>query len=194
MKILLLLIFTTLTNYSFSQIHFIETFIEGDWIWNSTSYADQLAGAGEINNLEKFEKFKIISFNTRENTFKIREGNKIVKKGTFSIRILTDSTDSRWSKIVEKVLIDVRADKSTPLNSSRDDNYLLTDKLVVVSENGYFPGMCTSWNNYYRLGRDFFNIKLNSQNKEMIRKMVKKGQTKWWFVRDKKYQSEENLL
>ena len=70
---------------SFSQVRFLEHCIDGDWVLNYNYWSYDGAVIGEKKYLENFDKFVIISFNAKDNSFKIREMNKIIKQGVFKL-------------------------------------------------------------------------------------------------------------
>lgn len=164
---------------SLAQKSFLEQCIDGEWVLFSNYYSYDGAGTGTSKYLDNFKEFKIIAFDVEKGTYKIRENNEVYE-GNFRLEVNTAGKE-------ETVFIRL----TFGLDSQEEFDYLRLMPTLNLVSSGYAPGLCTDWDTYVKLGKGFFEMKLNSKNKRLVKQLVKRKEEKSWHKKPLK--KEKNI-
>lgn len=152
--------------------------LHGEWLLSTHFYSFQGPGSGTINYKETFDKFRIVKFDSTTNKVQIRTGDTILRDATYRVWVDTRSPRHRTTVTLTNSVIKGSADDWYYDLTGSGEILILTPDTGLASE-GYWPGSCTQWDNYYKLGSGFLSMKMNRKNKRLLRRLVRDEKQIW---------------
>lgn len=170
-----------------AQTQMMKSYLHGDWVLSHDYFSYDGCDLGETPLVLEAESFTLVSFSAFNDSFLIRRGKEILRKGLYTLTFAP--LYEHIPHCTEVVFIDLRKDKSKKLEhidevGSNWDYLILTPDMRIASRH-YAPGFCASWEYFSKIGWGFINITCNTGNLRYMSNLINSRQQAYWVEKKK---------
>lgn len=174
-----------------AQTQMMKSYLHGDWVLSHDYFSYDGCDLGETPLALEVESFTLVSFSAFNDSFLIRRGKEILRKGLYTLTFAP--LYEHIPHCTEVVFIDLREDKNEKLaHSHHGDNwdYLILTPDMRIASKYYAPGMCGAWGYFSKIGWGFVNITCTTGHLRYMSNLIISRQQVHW-VEKKKKQTEK---